>query len=281
MRAGPGLYSGISMADYLAIDALGSGRLEHLAVSPLAYRWALDHPEPADTDAMERGTALHMSLLEPDLFARTCVVEPDPATIAPGSVRPRATKAYHDAVAELVHSGRQVLRAEMMDQVLQMTERVHAHPHISRLLARCTQREETMLWERGGRLCRGRADALGDGILADFKTTRSLRDFNPWVITKRRYYVQAAWYVDGLEGLGRRIEHVFLVAVESSPPYDAGIFTMGPDELDFGRRECERLVARLDECERTNTWPGMFPNIQAVTLADSVINAELAEALDA
>ena len=62
---GPGLHRGLPMAEYQAIDAMGSGRLEWLHVSALHYRWMLEHP-PETTEAQHLGTALHMAVLEPD-----------------------------------------------------------------------------------------------------------------------------------------------------------------------------------------------------------------------
>jgi exodeoxyribonuclease VIII len=263
-----GLYPRIPMRDYLALDAIGSSRLEWLAVSPLHYRYMLTQP-PEDTEATRRGVALHMALLEPDVFRRTYSLEPDPEVIAPENAKPRATKAYKDAVAALEGAGLTVLKADEYARVIGMSCSIERHPQAMKLLTRAPQREVTGLWDLNERLCRGRFDLLGDGILADVKTTRSLRDFSPWTITKRGYYRQLAHYVRGLEIIGNPVENVFIVAVESSPPFDVGVFVLDEGMLDVGRVEIDYLLRKLDACELSGDWPGQFPDLQQAMLTDA------------
>jgi len=271
MSLSPGLHRGVPSADYLALDAIGSGRLGWLATSPMHYRYMCGQPR-AETDATELGTALHSALLEPDLFLAHYIVEPDPHQVAPDAVKPRATKLYKDAVADLERSGRTVLRIDEMAAVRAMADSVRAHPHAARLLERAPEREVTMLWDQDGRRCRGRADLLGDGVLADVKTVRNLAKFSPWVISDRAYHRQAGHYTIGLERLERRIQHVFFIAVENVAPFDVGVFALDPDALRIGQMECENLLARLDECEASGCWPGMFPEVVTATISDRMLS---------
>lgn len=265
----PGLYPGISLADYLAIDALGSGRLEWLNISPLHYRYMLSQKEK-ETDALKRGSALHMAVLEPLLFHERYTVEPDPFLIAPGNVKPRATTAYKAAIAALEATGKIVLRDEMAQEVFAMAASIKAHPHAARLLEKAPEREITAIWQRNGHACRGRFDLMGDGALGDIKTTRSLRSFSPWTITKLGYYRQAGWYSDGASRLGRDVKCFFLVAVESVAPYDVGVFVLDKETLAVGRVECDALFRKLQLSEETGEWPGMFPEVQQATLTDAI-----------
>lgn len=264
----PGLHQGISLSDYLALDALGSTQLGWLAVSPLEYRYRSNQP-PEQTDALRLGSAVHVAALEPQRFEQVYAGEPDPARI--GGAKPRATKAYRDAVGDIEASGRIVLKNDAMTSVIRMALAVREHPHAAALLRRATEREVTVIWEReDGRRCRGRLDILGDDIAGDLKTTRSLKDFSPWVITREGYYRQASWYVDGLRRCGRHARAFFLIAVESSPPHDVGVFVFSQANLEIGQLECEHLVERLAECERADRWPGMFPGVVEAEIAESV-----------
>ena len=271
-----GLHPGIPMKDYLALDAIGSGRLEWLNVSPLHFKYMLDQPRE-ETAAQHLGTALHAAVLEPDLFQN--LYAPEPLEVAAGNIKPRATKAYKDAVAELEELGFTVLRDDVMAKVRAMAIAVRGHTHARRLLERATDRELTMLWDRDGRLCRGRADLLGRGVMADLKTTRNLKDFSPWAISKLGYFRQAAWYWDGAAKLGRPIEHFFFIAVESSPPHDVGVFVLDPAAIVVGLEECDRLMGRLAECERSGQWPGMFPDVVTATVTDALIGQLADEAV--
>lgn len=277
MNLSHGIHASIPMSEYLDIDAMSSGRLEWLAVSPRYYRYRLDHPEP-DTDATRLGTALHTCLLEPDHFALWYAREPDFNAIGVGHYqKPRATREYRLQVEALEAQGLEVLTNDETDAVTGMAMSIAAHPHAKAILRKCPEREVTLLWDRDGRLCRGRVDLLGDGITAEVKTTRSLRRFSPFVITDRGYYRQSAWYVGGLEALGRVTKASFYIAVESMPPYDVGVFVLDGPTLDFGHIANDALLARLDECEASGEWPGMFPSVVPVQITDAVVGELAAE----
>jgi len=134
-----GLYPEIPMADYLAIDALGSSRLEHLAISPFYYKHMLTRP-PVDTEATRRGSEFHLALLEPHLFDKIYWPEPDPKSIRPDAVVPRATKEYKAAVAAIEQNGLIVLKQDECDRIDGMVASVNAHPVSKAILAAAPER---------------------------------------------------------------------------------------------------------------------------------------------
>ena len=261
-----GLHRGVPMWQYLGLEAMGSSHLAALATSPLHYQHLLSRPE-RETESTNLGSAVHTAVLEPEQFDALYVTEPDPEKVAPGYEKPRATKAFKEARKALEATGRQVIKFEVADRIGEMADAVRANPLVAKLLAKAPEREITMIWDRDGRRCRGRADMLGDIVLGDLKTTRSLPRFSPFEITTFRYHLQLAHYVDGLRRLGRDIKHVYLVAVESSPPYDVAVYEMD-EAIAFGALELDELMARLLECERSNAWPGMFPTMQVGHITD-------------
>jgi len=264
----PGIHRSIPMRDYLALDALGSTELSWLAVSPLNYRYMKDSHSERDTESTILGSAVHMAVLEPELYAATYCDEPDLDAI--GGARPRATREYKDQLAELAAGGQLVLKPETRFQVEAMAACVRAHPMAAKLLARAPERELTLVWDRDGRACRGRADMLGSGVLADLKTTRSLARFSPFELTRFGYYRQAAHYRDGLKRLGRPVDHVLLVAVESVAPFDVGVFALDQASLYYGELECEQLYAKLADCEALGKWPGMYPDVAIARITDQL-----------
>ena len=272
----PGLYPDIREAEYLAMEAIGSTHLEWLAISPRHYRYMVEHPA-RETSAMGLGTALHMAVLEPDAFVNTYVLEPDPSAIAPGNEKPRATKAFKEAVKLLSAGGRVVLKQDDMDRVMNMAAAIMAHPVAKRVLEKSLLRELTIVWEQNGRLCRGRADALGANFIADIKTTRDLKRFSPWTITEFGLHRQAAHYENGLGILDRTIEAFYHIAVENEPPHDVGVFVLEDSARVCGHNDCERLLARLAVCEASGTWPGMFPDLAAGHITDWAAQESSAE----
>ena len=271
---GIGLHDGIAHADYLAMPALGSTHLSWLSVSPHYYQWMLTHPEEP-TASMSLGTALHMATLEPERFEQTYVQEPDPQVIAPGYSSPRSTKVYKESVAHLEALGRTVLRAEQMESVRMMAAGLRTHAKTSAVLERAPRREVTALFDVDGRRCRARFDALGDGVIADVKTTRSLRNFSPHTVTEMGYAVQGALYVAGARALGLKVSHFFFAVVENVPPYDVGCFVLDDECLDYGMNEAARLLALLGECERTDNWPGQFPEIERAMVTERALQVAL------
>ena len=265
---GTGLHTGIPFPEYLKLDAMGSSRLEWLAVSPMHYRYMLTQPAE-ESPSLSLGTALHAAVLTPEIFAKEFLLEP--VDQMPLTAKPRATKVYREAVAELEAGGFTVLRTDVMETVRAMAASVHAHPWASKVLARCPLRELTMIWDRNGRRCRGRIDALGNDLVADLKSTRSLAKFSPWAITDYGLHRQTAFYREGLAAGDLHPKQRYFIAIESSAPFDCGVFVLDDAALVAGANDVERLLLRLDECEHTNVWPGQFPNIETATVSDRAL----------
>lgn len=283
MSRDSGWHKDVPMEEYLSLPALGSTHLECMNVSPRFYRWTMDQgPIQGETSAQRLGTAAHMAILEPDLFKVKYAIEPVPAECSPEASKPRATKAYKDAVQALESKGVTVLRAEDFGRVAAIQKAVLTHPAAAKALAAAPERELTALWRHpragsdgNGRLCRARFDAMGKGVAVDLKTTRSLAKFNPYVISARGYYRSAGWYEYGADVLGRQIKHYVIIALENTPPYDVGVFVVDEEVRRIGREEYFRLIDKLTECEDSGVWPGMFPEIQQVVLTDAVAFAAM------
>lgn len=69
------------------------------------------------------------------------------------------------------------------------------------------------------------------------------------------WHGQMAWYRRGLIENGIDPQRVVLVCVEPTPPFNVSVCDMSTDTLEAGRRMCERLLKRLDECSIADEWP--------------------------
>lgn len=109
------------------------------------------------------------------------------------------------------------------------------------------------------RKCRTDAITANGEWIVDLKTTDdvSLRGFGA-TIAKRRYDVQAAWYLDILRALyGRDAPRGFaFIAAQKSRPYDVAVHWLDEDAIERGRRIYKRDLARLVHCQVTDSWPG-------------------------
>lgn len=237
----------MTYGEYDQIDAIRWSCLKEMRRSPKHYKWRLDHPLP-DTDSLRLGRAVHVAVLEPDRF-------PLEVAVFAGAVR--RGKEWQ-AFAE-VNAKRTILKADEYAMCLAIRDSVRSHPVAKHLLTE-GESEKSIAWTdpRTGLRCKGRLDWL-NSMLVDLKTDARLnpRRF-PTTVAKYGYASQLALYREGLRALGMDGPPVKILAVESVPPYDVGVFSLGENELWAGEEEVHGLLDRVVECTAKNAWPGMF-----------------------
>ena len=242
-----GLIPNLPFSDYLQLPGLSASALKHLLRSPMAYRWAMDHPlEPSA--AMALGSAAHTAILEPHRL-KTDYILWEGGT--------RRGKAWEEFRA--INANKSILTRDEFEDVKGMHEAVRTFPPAMRYL-QCGEAEVSMQWSMGGRAFRGRIDWLtqvdGHPVIVDLKTTRDARPFKFGSDAFRLgYHLQFALYVDGFKAITGKDARFVVIAVESKGPFEPAVFEVPEDVLQRGREEYERLVALLDECEATDSWP--------------------------
>jgi hypothetical protein len=263
----------VKFAEYQALGALNWSTLKNMAISPRLYRHRLAHPLP-DTPAMLMGRAIHAAVLEPDSFPdeyriaepRQCAGETKTGARCSKPAVPGGTLCHlHGGAAEaeaLAESGVTVLTADQGETVVHCVEAVATHKAARELLERAPQREISIEWEIDGRRMKSRIDALGEAVLVDLKSTRSLARFG-WQAGDMLYHGQLALYLDGAIAAGLLDENaeVYIIAVESAEPWDVATVRLDDDEIDDGRRLYRRLLRDLAACEAMNYWPGAWPGV--------------------
>lgn len=261
----------MNFTEYLALEAMNWSTLKNMAVSPRLYRRRRDHPLP-DTPAMLMGRAIHSAVLEPESFPneyriaepRQCAGTTKTGAQCSKPAIPGGTLCHMhggDAEAdELDELGVAILTQAQGETVGHCVESVNGHKAARELLERALQREVSIEWEIDGRRCKGRIDALGDGVLVDLKSTRSLARFG-WQARDMLYHGQLAWYLDGAVAASRLDEgaEVYIVAVESVEPWDTAVIRLTGGEIEEGRCLYRRLLSDLAACEQMNYWPGAWP----------------------
>lgn len=238
------------MTRYEDIDALNWSTLKHLRTSPLQYRHRLEHPE-ADKAAYWLGRALHTLVLEPDTWDEHFV------TYVGGDRRGKAWEAFRQQCA-----GRTILKLGEEEQAIAMADAIRRHPIASRHL-RDGLTEKVLTWTEpeSGRACKGRMDSV-NGHLVEIKTAADIQPQRFAAAAARfGYHCQLAWYADGLRHSGYEVhEDPAMIVVQTDAPHDVVVYTIGNDVLDQGRREYQRLLRLLGECEESGHWPGMAPD---------------------
>jgi exodeoxyribonuclease VIII len=215
-----------------------------------------------DSPALRFGRALHVAVLEPDVFRTMYAVAPDVDRRTK-----EGKKIYADWVEE--HADAELLSDSDMEQIQSMVAAVQAHPFAAKLFS-AGDSEVSIRWDdpEYGCPCKARLDHWAGGMVADLKTCQDARD-EAFAKSFYRYgyYMQAPFYLDALTlATGKQCGPFLFVAIEKEPPHGIQVHEVPKDELDYGRQEYKRLLAIYAECVRNDSWPGYEPEINQLCL---------------
>jgi hypothetical protein len=253
MSYSPGVYEGISNADYHRDPALGSTSLKTLATrTPAHYQHDLTHPK--FSDAFTLGTAAHSLILEDDASGIEVV-----------DAENWLTKAAKEAKADALAEGKQPLLSKEWAQVQAMRDAVMAHPAVSASFTG-HRAEHSVFWEEDGLMLKCRPDAWHPGLLVDLKTTRSA-DPNEFGKTAHEfgYHQSAAHYIDGVKAATGEELPFHFVLVEKTAPYLVSVVELDIEAINIGRQLNDRAKRIYRECAEANTWPG-YPAAELISL---------------
>ncbi|WP_067573643.1 PD-(D/E)XK nuclease-like domain-containing protein [Nocardia acidivorans] len=247
----PGLYPGISAADYHAdIDSLSASGAKLLATrTPYEFWYAQNNP-PVRKREFDLGHAAHREILG----------EGEELTIIDAANYNR--KADREARDEAYAAGRVPLLVEQYERVQLMARRVHGHPLAGALLADGVA-EMSGWWfdEDAGIWLRFRPDWMaqrGDVLyVADVKTTQ---DAAPAAFDRSAkrfgYHIQDPHYVEGaMKTTGaQQVRFVFIV-VSVKPPHMVDVTYLQDHDVAEGARENRRARRIFARCQASGEWP--------------------------
>ena len=259
----PGIYAGITNADYHGGPGVSKSGLDLIARSPLHY-WAryLD-PQRTPTEptpSMRLGTAIHTAVLEPGEFGRRYHVAP---------VVDRRTKdgkaEWQLALDHAEAAGAELISNDDAITCMRIADVVRSHPTARKVFG-SGQAELSVYWQdrETGLLCKCRPDWLAMPLIVDLKSTEDAsgesfqRSAWNW-----RYWVQAAWYMDGVQqATGQRVDAFVFGAFEKVPPYACAFYYADQAMIDMGRQEYRRLLRTLADCMSSDKWPGYETDVR-------------------
>jgi exodeoxyribonuclease VIII len=246
----------MTLAEYRAAEGANWSTIKVLDESPLHYQHALAVDRKVTT-ALLTGLAGHTAVLDPDNFMRHYVLCDLPDR------RGNKWKEFKAA-----HESKTILFEDDYAKALAIRDAVHRHPVARALLASCPERELPLFWpdpETGIR-CKARLDAVGSVIL-ELKTTGSLVP-RRWQQQAARlmYHGQMAMQRDAIMATEGEAKDCYIIAVESAPPHDVGVFRYGPDEMAKGLELYQGFLRKLRTCRERNEWPGRYPDEQHLEL---------------
>jgi hypothetical protein len=243
-----------------SLSSSGARRL--LAPScPARFRWERDHP-PLSTPNMERGTAAHRLVLGTGA---------EIVQVAADDWRKKDAQDLRDKARA---DGKVPLLAAEYRKVQDMAAALRAHPWAAALFDPDRGRPEQSLFWRDGLADiwrRARLDWLPDAgrkrlVITDYKTTSSA---DPDSIAKSvytfGYYMQAAWYLDGVQALGIGEDPAFIfVFQETAAPYLVNVIQLDWPALRAGAERNRAAIERYRDCTDSGIWPGYNPDIRDI-----------------
>lgn len=254
-------------AEYHAHPAISKSGLDDIARSPAHfYARRLDpNREPrVATKAMDFGTAVHAAVLEPERFEADYIIAPK------FDRRTKAGKAAAEDFEEQ-NRGRLWLPRDEYDACRRIRDTVRGNSVVSLVLDKGAA-EQSMFWTdpETGVACKCRPDWLsGDGaVIVDVKTTEDARAeaFARSIVTYR-YFVQAPFYLDGVEQTTGTAPDIFaFIAVEKSPPYAVALYFADSQMVEFGRAEYRRNLQAYKAARDSNAWVAYPEELMPISL---------------
>lgn len=251
----PGVYSNVTFADYLRIDAWNHSTLSVGVKYTMQHvRHARDNRGDSPSDSMRIGSALHAWMLERERYGDIVVVSP--------AFDRRTKQGKADAAAfEAASVGKVVLDADEEATVKAMGAAIGMHPRARKLALTPGERECVVIWddERSGLRCKARIDKLirTAGIGVDIKTTRDASpDSFERSVLDYHYHTQVGFYADGWKAATGEELSFFILAVENDSPHGVAVYQIDDETMDIGRFEMRRVLAEVAACEKSGRWTG-------------------------
>jgi len=248
---------------YHAHDSISNSGLKLIGRSPAHFN---QQPKREPTRSMIIGSALHMAVLEPDLFYETYMLL--------HGCEDRRSKDYKDAKEQFGEEF--VLVSSECSKVEGISESLWSK--FGELLSLPGHNELSgfVADPETGVMCRHRFDKLTKcGIAIDLKTTVDARsDAFSRSIHTYGYNQQAAFYSDQYEWItGNQLTDFIFIAIESESPYAAKLYRIGSQSLEIGREQYRAALNRYAECKASGFWPGYeCANIEEIEVPQYVIN---------
>lgn len=269
----PGIYQ-MTNEDYQADPALSKGGLVEFSRSPAHYQ-AFTSEKREPTPAMLFGSQFHCAALEPDLFKKRYVVQPNVD---------RRTKAGKDEWTAFEQSvkdnGQMVITQDNLDLCYWMCDSLFSS-EIAKSLLSGGQTEQSIFWQhpKWQFTCKCRPDCLNKEhhIVVDLKTTTDAsHDAFSRAVVNYRYHWQSAWYLDGIQEIVSPDYHEFIfIVIEKSPPFAVQIYRISHHDIYLAQEQIKPLLSRYAECLAADRWPGPPDRIQMLELPQWYMNHAL------
>jgi len=266
-----GWHRNISNGDYHGSNGASSSYLKRfLEETPHKIEYERLFCERKSSPAFDLGTATHTLVLEPQKFQDSIIIRPSV------DLRTKNGRAIMESF-EAERGDRVAITAEQLELAQAMAHELLSN-RVSAPLLEGAIVEQSIYWHQeleDGQfeLCKVRPDALcrKKPLILDVKTCESASyDEMRRSITKYRYHLSAAMYLEGVNQCGDLLHYLdvdqfegfVLLCVESKPPHQVACYEIGFDLLGIGRVEFMTALTRMHNAQLTG-WSS-YPDVLRV-----------------
>lgn len=221
---------------HLNTSHISKSGLDAINHSPAMYKYKyLDGNIMKPTRDMYLGSALHAKFLEPTIY----------------------WKLFYP---QLTSTERQIIDGQSTS--------IKSHPAAS-ILLRIGASEVIYLWNdpTTGADCKLKADFLPEkhNVVVDIKRMKDVSKGGfRRSMTRFRYDVQAAFYLDGLAQTNAKDAFIF-ICVEPTPPFRVAVYQADNQMIEKGREQYKENLKTYVECQKSGQWPS-YQNSKILTL---------------
>lgn len=251
--------------DYRQRPELSYSDLLWLNKSPLHFKNR--HLLQKETEAMRKGTLLHMGVLEPEKFKNSYAIEPEEIDGQPINRRIKAHREFLDHWRQ-TSEGKIFIRQSDMDSLINMFNAIAMHKYAKQFLTGGTPEVEAY-GEWDGVKLKGKCDYLVDlpgfgRTVVDLKKTQdaSFKGFER-SIYNYSYHLQAKIYTHLFKA-----DSFFFIAVEDNgtPICPIGIYRASDVLIEKGEQMLSRLIKKYQQCEQTGEYHGYTDHFADISL---------------
>lgn len=263
------IYENQSADEYFAIEAASNSYLKLVRRSPAHAKYR--EPGTGDTRAKQIGSAIHMALLEPELFAKTYhVAEADDRV-----------SAYYKGLAKDL-GGAVVLTRPENRRIIGMQDAAYRNKRFAAYMRAPGRNELSVVTTDPvtGVKVKCRFDRIGDSNFAlDIKKCQDARgtEFTK-PITNYGYYMQVAFYSDvWFWETGERLKEFPLFAIEEDSPHGTMFHDLDEIALELGRIHYREALNTYARCLESGSWPAYEDESEVTSVTSWAANELLGD----
>lgn len=249
-------------SDYQSINAINATAIKAGRLSMRHMRSVMTGERKDETPAMRWGKIVHLAVLEPDEMPRQLAVYD-------GYKKGKDWDAFKSD-----HESQYIVSPDEQAALVKMSNSVHSKPLAHRLID-TSYHEVTFTW-RDDMLgdCKARLDgvvlpevASVPAVVLDLKTTSMIeaRRFGQQFAVLG-YGLQFGWYAHAVEVSYNVPVECYVIALESSEPYDCVVYKVARETVRAGYDEAVEIASNYRACCAAKSWPGVDEGADSIPL---------------